>query len=202
MTLLIILKDRDSNTKQYSFSNKNTITAGRKETNDIILPDPTVSLYHFKIVYEEEKYYIEDLNSTNGTFLNGMPVKKAEIKNEDLISVSIYTLKIKTVNIKIPKAEIYVEENPVDERKIFILNKTTTFIGTGQKADIPAKPQNIFYPLSDFVCAIVLKEGKYYITPINEDQIKLNSEKIKNPSELKTNDIIEVGITKLIFKYT
>ena len=55
--------------KQYSFSNK--FTVGRSPDNDIALPDPLVSRYHFDIRWEDASWWINDLNSANGTFLDG-----------------------------------------------------------------------------------------------------------------------------------
>jgi len=52
---------------------------------------PTVSRKHCEFIYENNKWYIKDLNSTNKTYLNNQiiePSKKVEIKNGDEISLS------------------------------------------------------------------------------------------------------------------
>jgi|GEM_PF-2321772 pSer/pThr/pTyr-binding forkhead associated (FHA) protein len=202
MTLILTVKDRDSNTKEYTFSDeKRIILCGRKETNDILIQDKTVSLHHFKIVLENGKYFIEDENSTNGTFLNGKRITRAEIKDNDIIYITLYTIKVRITKLNIPKAEISVLENPFDDRKKFTINKTLTFIGTSQKADIPAKPKNIYYPISDFSLAIILKENKYIAIPVNKEVTKINSLPNISELELKSSDIIEVGITRFEFKY-
>ncbi|HZK33293.1 MAG TPA: FHA domain-containing protein [Tissierellaceae bacterium] len=46
------------------------INLGRHRDNDIVVKDPFVSKRHFKIIEDEEEYFLEDLNSANGTFLN------------------------------------------------------------------------------------------------------------------------------------
>lgn len=48
----------------------NLITLGRKSDNLIILNDQFVSSYHAKIFINNDECFIEDLNSTNGTFVN------------------------------------------------------------------------------------------------------------------------------------
>lgn len=67
------------------------ITIGkRKEEADVILADMSVSRLHARIVKEKENCYIEDLNSTNGTFKNGLrlqPYEKRELEEGDEIKV-------------------------------------------------------------------------------------------------------------------
>lgn len=48
-----------------------TLKLGRKSKNDIIIKDPFVSKNHLKIIKDENIYFLEDLKSSNGTFLNG-----------------------------------------------------------------------------------------------------------------------------------
>lgn len=65
-----------------------TTIGKRKEEADIVLEDVSVSRLHARVVKEKEKYYIEDLNSTNGTFKNGLqlqPYERRELEPEDEI---------------------------------------------------------------------------------------------------------------------
>ncbi len=47
---------------------------GRAEDNDIVLPDRRVSRYHARVVADGARFRIEDLQSSNGTYLDGRPV--------------------------------------------------------------------------------------------------------------------------------
>lgn len=49
---------------------KNNITVGRKEGNSVVLSDKTVSGNHARLFIKNDVLYIEDLESTNGTFIN------------------------------------------------------------------------------------------------------------------------------------
>jgi pSer/pThr/pTyr-binding forkhead associated (FHA) protein len=46
------------------------INIGRDPACDYVLSDPTVSSRHARMVYLQEQWWVEDLNSTNGTYLN------------------------------------------------------------------------------------------------------------------------------------
>ena len=73
--VLLILSSLDLG-KTYVID-RDDITIGRDETCTICLSDPEVSSVHCRISVPEEKTFIlEDLDSTNGTFLNRKPLKK------------------------------------------------------------------------------------------------------------------------------
>lgn len=54
---------------------KGVLTMGRKEDNVIMLDDQYVSGHHAKVYVKNSQYILEDLNSTNGTVVNGTNVK-------------------------------------------------------------------------------------------------------------------------------
>ena len=53
-----------------SYSIHSSITIGRSNKNDIVIKDPFISKNHARIEKKHNEYYIEDLNSSNGTFIN------------------------------------------------------------------------------------------------------------------------------------
>jgi pSer/pThr/pTyr-binding forkhead associated (FHA) protein len=64
------------------------IVLGRDEKADISLPDPEVSRLHARISWFETQYVIEDLRSTNGTYLNGALLRTPKpLKSGDKISI-------------------------------------------------------------------------------------------------------------------
>ncbi len=70
--------------EEYALHDK--ITIGRSSQNTIVLRDPYVSKEHAKIVEDEGKYFLEDLSSANGTYLNNQKVQDVTIlKNGDRI---------------------------------------------------------------------------------------------------------------------
>ena len=68
--------------------NKDVITLGRDITNDIVINDPEASRHHLRITRGVSGYNIEDLGSTNGTFIGGQRVSGVrELKRGDMIGL-------------------------------------------------------------------------------------------------------------------
>ncbi len=67
---------------------------GRNADCDVRLPDASVSNHHLEIVRIKDRYYIEDLYSTNGTYLNKRRVMRAEVHDGDIIDLGRQRLKV------------------------------------------------------------------------------------------------------------
>lgn len=65
--------------------NKNNFIVGRGLNSDLVLDDAQASRQHFVIITEGTNYTLKDLNSSNGTFLNGNKISTAVLKNSDVI---------------------------------------------------------------------------------------------------------------------
>ena len=64
------------------------VTIGRAVDNDIVLPSPAVSAHHAAISSDGAKVTLEDLDSTNGTFVNGRRARRAELQEGDEIWIA------------------------------------------------------------------------------------------------------------------
>jgi diguanylate cyclase (GGDEF)-like protein len=60
---------------------------GRLADNDIVLPSPSVSRYHARLEAGATGYEVVDLESTNGTLVNEIPVQRCPLRHEDLLVV-------------------------------------------------------------------------------------------------------------------
>ena len=66
---------------------------GRSKDADILVNDEGISRYHFKIHVKDKLATLEDLNSTNGTFVNGIRIKQLQLlHNNDKIQISSVTV--------------------------------------------------------------------------------------------------------------
>ena len=91
--LTILLKFNDQLIKTIE-TDKEVITIGRNESNDIQVDNLSVSKQHAAISKENDKYVIEDLKSTNGTYLNEKNISRAELTDQDLITIGKHSLEI------------------------------------------------------------------------------------------------------------
>jgi pSer/pThr/pTyr-binding forkhead associated (FHA) protein len=78
--------------KEYTLSKERT-TIGRKPHNDIQIDNLAVSGEHAIIMTILNDSFLEDLGSTNGTLVNGQPVKKHFLQSTDIIEIGKYKLK-------------------------------------------------------------------------------------------------------------
>lgn len=73
--------------------NQERVSIGRKPDNDIPIDNLAISGKHALIITILDDSFLEDLGSTNGTYVNGKLVKKHALKNGDVISIGKHELK-------------------------------------------------------------------------------------------------------------
>ncbi len=89
--LKLELKFKDSVLKTIVLD-KEVISIGRHSDNDIHIDSLSVSSQHARIVKYHKKYIIEDLDSTNGTFLNKTRISKEKLSDNDVLTIGKHTL--------------------------------------------------------------------------------------------------------------
>ncbi|WP_374667350.1 FHA domain-containing protein [Ramlibacter sp.] len=72
---------------------KDRTSLGRRPYNDIVIDNLAVSGEHAVLQLTGTEVYLEDLNSTNGTYVNGKAVKKQLLQNNDTIEIGKYKIK-------------------------------------------------------------------------------------------------------------
>ena len=112
--------------------NKERTTLGRKPHNDIPVDNLAVSGEHAAIITILNDSFIEDLNSTNGTLVNGKPIKKHFLQNNDVIEIGKHKLK-------------YFNDAPVaagagDFEKTMIIRRPALAAATTSAPAMPASP--------------------------------------------------------------
>lgn len=88
----LIVTDSSGQTKDVPLS-KERITIGRHPDNDICLNDKAVSGHHAVVITILQDSFLEDLDSTNGTQVNGKQIAKHPLSHGDTVSIGRNTLK-------------------------------------------------------------------------------------------------------------
>ena len=90
---LIILSYNNEELHTYPVEKNRILKIGRSDQNNIIIDETAVSSVHAEIEFEAGGYYITDIQSKNGTFVDGELVISRKLKNENIISIGIYSLR-------------------------------------------------------------------------------------------------------------
>jgi pSer/pThr/pTyr-binding forkhead associated (FHA) protein len=101
----IIISDKDNNLEEMILT-EGTVTIGRSKDNDILINDLSVSAHHAKLVTFFKPTYIQDLQSTNGTYVNSRRVMEHTLEQGDVITIgkqSIYFYKDDEFKTAIPQ---------------------------------------------------------------------------------------------------
>jgi pSer/pThr/pTyr-binding forkhead associated (FHA) protein len=90
------------------YLDESVVSIGRLVSNDIFLEDPFVSRHHCVIRTEGDEYMIEDLNSANGTYINGELVKACSLTEGALIQIGTSLFRFRLQN---PEEAMAVSQN-------------------------------------------------------------------------------------------
>jgi pSer/pThr/pTyr-binding forkhead associated (FHA) protein len=93
-------------------TDKEVITIGRNVKNDIQIDNLSVSKQHARIVKHKGGYIVEDMKSTNGTYLNEKKITKEKLTHNDIITVGKHTL------------QATLEKKPVESAQQDMINDT------------------------------------------------------------------------------
>ena len=84
------------------------IIVGRSPDNEIYIKSKFVSRHHAQLVSDDEGCVLEDLNSTNGVFLNDKQIKKYRLRDGDMITLGVHQLVYRDLRAAVDETD---EEN-------------------------------------------------------------------------------------------
>jgi pSer/pThr/pTyr-binding forkhead associated (FHA) protein len=113
---------------------KPSITVGRKPDNDIVIDNPAISGHHCKVVLKGDTHYVEDLESTNGTFVNEKRVMKAGLHHNDVVGLARHALVFIEDDKPAPEPAEKPEEEPEgDETMVLSAEKKAELAAAAAK---------------------------------------------------------------------
>lgn len=156
------------------------IVIGRSSELDMVLVEDMVSRKHAKIMIANGAITIEDLGSTNGTFVNGEKVKQARLKEGDRILIGTSILKLVQQGADAGYVDEHVVKQKLEEAAAAQAAKSTkTSSMTGKIEEIPlpdllqlfhtSKKNGVLVITSDREAKIYLRQGRVYYAVIDDN---------------------------------
>lgn len=218
-TLLVKLHGKGSRHVELTLD---TFTIGRKADNTLVIEDPAVSGHHARIVKVQAVFFLEDLNSTNGTAINGQSITRHQLRDADVIAIGQHRLVFQentTAGTEAPASFVDLDrttvirrsdrtpDTPVLAAKVLVtagktdrieysLTKQVSVIGSQEGAVI--RLTGWFAPKS--AATIARRGSNYYISSSKHAKALLvNDTEVLGQQDLKDGDQIEVAGVTLTF---
>lgn len=106
---------------EYVVNDPCELIIGRKDISDIRIHDwsdtPIVSSQHAKLTFNGQEWFIEDLGSLNGTYVNGQYIRKSSLRTEDRIFIMGMTIRISREGIEIYGTKKITVQSPALKKK-------------------------------------------------------------------------------------
>jgi len=208
-----ILISRDGVLEQTVQLTRERMTIGRHRHNDIVLEQPTVSGEHAVITTILDDSFLEDLYSTNGTFVNGHRIGKHYLQNKDQIKLARYRIEFIADGIRpltgaalspaalphagLPHAALALEASLPPPARIEVLNGSNA----GKRLEL-AKPQTSLGRSGVQVVVISRGPAGYAAAHTEGDRVPLlNGTPLgRQPQPLADGDLLELSGTRMAFR--
>lgn len=198
---------------------KDRTSLGRRPYNDIVIDNLAVSGEHAVLQMSGNEVFVEDLNSTNGTYLNGKAVKKQQLNNGDTVEIGKYKIKYvneaasagfeKTMIIKAGSAGLVAPAGsaaapaasaPVDGAATSAAIKVMSGAAAGREVALVKVVTTIGKP-GVAVAAITKRPHGFVVAHVEGDnKPTLNGTQIGvEPVPLKNGDVLELAGTQMQF---
>ncbi len=189
-----IIISREGQVEQTVQLSKERMSIGRHAHNDIVLAHPSVSGEHALIVTILDDSFLEDLHSTNGTFVNGHRIGKHFLQHQDQIKVAKFQIAFVADGIR-PLAAAAAQE-PVLAH-IEVLNGNNA-----GKQMVLSKPLTTLGRPGVQVVVINRHPAAYTISHVEGERAPLVNGVVldKQAQQLNHGDIIDLSGTQMAFR--
>ncbi len=197
---------------------KDRTTVGRRPYNDVVIDNLAVSGEHAVLQLVGREVHIEDLNSTNGTYINGKAIKKQLLQNNDIVEIGKYKIKFvgdgagadvdrtafRHSTPPISAGAAYSGGGaPTNMAPLVVAAATIKLLSgpaTGREMALTKVVTTIGKP-GEAVAAITRRQGGYVVAHVEgESQPTLNGVPFDTDAvALKNGDVLELAGTKIQF---
>ncbi len=195
-----------------------SVSIGRKPDNDIVIDNPAVSSHHCKLTLEGGGYYVEDLESTNGTFVNEKRIKKSGLHHNDVVGVAKHALvflnEAESQKQAAPAAASSAAAKPASAEKTgwlrvlkgvvdaaeHELKGLSTYIGKSDRVQVQIKGSGLFGSAPEVAASVHRKPEGYILVAVADGYPLVNGAKVTGSIVLKEGDMIDCGSTTMMFE--
>lgn len=179
---------------------KDRTSLGRRPYNDIVIDNLAISGEHAVLQMSGNEVYVEDLNSTNGTYVNGKTVKKQLLQNGDFVEIGKYKIQYASEGAEPVRAATAVAGSAADARASI---KIMSGPATGREVPLVKVVTTLGKP-GIAVAAITHRARSFVIAHVEGNaQAILNGVQVgTEPMALKNGDLFELAGTKMQFLQT
>lgn len=178
---------------------KERLTIGRRPHNDIVIDDLAISGEHAVIVTTNQDSYLEDLNSTNGTKVNGQPVRKHYLQDQDCIELALYRIQYVTCSesgCEQGSSDVghVASRSSVAKLKVLSGSKAGSEIVINKAITTIGKPDS-------YISVILCRPDGYYLAHVDGTlRPVINNEIVgTDPRKLNDQDVIEMSGDRIAF---
>lgn len=177
---------------------KERTTLGRRLYNDIVIKHLAVSGEHALLQMTGHEVFIEDLNSTNGTYVNGKTVKKQLLQDRDTIEIGKYRIQFDKETGRSQPASAEGQDAGSVPKKAAI--RVLSGIAVGRELTLVKPVTSIGKP--GIALATVSRQANGFVLAYVEGAVRpmLNGTTVGNDAvALKNGDLIELAGTQMEF---
>ena len=191
---------------------KDRTTLGRRPYNDIVIDNLAVSGEHAVMQMTGNEVYLEDLNSTNGTYINGKAAKKQLLQNNDTVEIGKYKIKFineaaasgfeKTMVVKPGSGGVAQQAAPMAEAAAAVQSAIKVLSGAAAGREVPLVKVVTTIGKPGVAVAAITKRPHGFVVAHVEGVSKptLNGTPIgSEPVTLKNMDVLELAGTQMQF---
>ena len=197
---------------------KDRTSLGRRPYNDIVIDNLAISGEHAVLHMIGSDVYLEDLNSTNGTYVNARAIKKQALEHNDVIEVGKYKIRylatsgasdgamsgrvsIPSAPAPIPLTSAPTEAAPLMGSGGVAVIRVLSGAGAGRELSLQKVVTTIGKP-GVAVAAVTRRLQGYVVAPIDGGTV-LNGEPLGTDAvALQDGDVLELGGTRMQFVHT
>ena len=195
---------------------KDRTTLGRRPYNDIVIDNLAISGEHAVLHMIGGDVYLEDLNSTNGTYVNARAIKKQALEHNDVVEIGKYKIRYLAGSfgpaetaaadrsvIASPPAPVHLSSDPTVPSPLggvpsVAVIRVLSGIGAGRELSLQKVVTTIGKP-GVAVAAVTRRLHGFVVAPVDGGTM-LNGEPLgKEPVALQDGDMLELAGTRMQF---